>query len=94
MRELENTVERLVVTSGMQEVDVDLVKEVPPFKGPKPTSIPVIDFLMPLQEAVDLVEEQLINMAMEQYKSLKLAAKVLEVSQPTRRLTDFQYLCR
>lgn len=38
---------------------------------------------MPLQEAVDLVEEQLINMAMEQYKSLKLAAKVLEVSQPT-----------
>jgi hypothetical protein len=36
-----------------------------------------------LQEAVDLVEEQLINMAMEQYKSLKLAAKVLEVSQPT-----------
>ncbi|MDQ7864497.1 hypothetical protein RCO48_35525 [Peribacillus frigoritolerans] len=38
---------------------------------------------MPLQEAVDLVEEQLINMAMDQYKSLKLAAKVLEVSQPT-----------
>ncbi|MDM5294221.1 sigma 54-interacting transcriptional regulator [Peribacillus simplex] len=83
VRELENTVERLVVTSGMPEVDVALVKEVLPFKGPKPTSIPVIDFLMPLQEAVDLVEEQLINMAMEQYKSLKLAAKVLEVSQPT-----------
>ncbi|MGG4265859.1 hypothetical protein [Peribacillus simplex] len=38
---------------------------------------------MPLQEAVDHVEEQLINMAMDQYKSLKLAAKVLEVSQPT-----------
>lgn len=83
VRELENTVERLVITSGMPEVDVVLVKEVLPFKGPKPTSIPVIDFLMPMQEAVDLVEEQLINMAMEQYKSLKLAAKVLEVSQPT-----------
>lgn len=83
VRELENTVERLVITSGIPEVDVALVKEVLPFKGPKPTSIPVIDFLMPLQEAVDLVEEQLINMAMEQYKSLKLAAKVLEVSQPT-----------
>ncbi|WP_458355042.1 sigma 54-interacting transcriptional regulator [Peribacillus frigoritolerans] len=83
VRELENTVERLVITSGIPEVDVALVKEVLPFKGPKPTSLPVIDFLMPLQEAVDLVEEQLINMAMEQYKSLKLAAKVLEVSQPT-----------
>ncbi|MGG0788580.1 sigma 54-interacting transcriptional regulator [Peribacillus simplex] len=83
VRELENTVERLVITSGMPEVDVVLVKKVLPFKGPKPTSIPVIDFLMPMQEAVDLVEEQLINMAMEQYKSLKLAAKVLEVSQPT-----------
>jgi DNA-binding NtrC family response regulator len=83
VRELENTVERLVITSGMPEVDVALVKEVLPFKGPKPLSLPVIDFLMPLQEAVDLVEEQLINMAMEQYKSLKLAAKVLEVSQPT-----------
>ncbi|MDP1419869.1 sigma 54-interacting transcriptional regulator [Peribacillus simplex] len=84
VRELENTVERLVITSGIPEVDVALVREVLPFKGPnKPTSLPVIDFLMPLQEAVDLVEEQLINMAMEQYKSLKLAAKVLEVSQPT-----------
>ncbi|MFJ7510337.1 sigma 54-interacting transcriptional regulator [Peribacillus simplex] len=83
VRELENTVERLVITSGIPEVDVALVKEVLPFKGPKPTSLPVIDFLMPLQEAVELVEEQLINMAMEQYKSLKLAAKVLEVSQPT-----------
>ncbi|MFJ7928268.1 sigma-54 interaction domain-containing protein [Peribacillus sp. NPDC096448] len=83
VRELENTVERLVITSGIQEVDVALVKEVLPFKGPKPPSLPVIDFLMPLQEAIDLVEEQLINMAMEQYKSLKLAAKVLEVSQPT-----------
>ncbi|MFH0067351.1 sigma-54 interaction domain-containing protein [Peribacillus sp. NPDC056705] len=83
VRELENTVERLVITSGMPEVDVALVKEVLPFKGPKPASIPVIDFLMPMQEAVELVEEQLINMAMEQYKSLKLAAKVLEVSQPT-----------
>ncbi|MEW5552478.1 sigma 54-interacting transcriptional regulator [Peribacillus frigoritolerans] len=83
VRELENTVERLVITSGIPEVDVALVKEVLPFKGPNPPSLPVIDFLMPLQEAVDLVEEQLINMAMEQYKSLKLAAKVLEVSQPT-----------
>ncbi|USK70789.1 sigma-54 interaction domain-containing protein [Peribacillus asahii] len=83
VRELENIVERLVITSGTPEVDVAMIKEVIPLKEPKPTSTPIIDFLMPLQEAVDLVEEQLINMAMEQYKSLKLAAKVLEVSQPT-----------
>ncbi|CAH0297526.1 Acetoin dehydrogenase operon transcriptional activator AcoR [Peribacillus sp. Bi96] len=83
VRELENIVERLAITSGKPVVDVAMVKEVLPLKGAKPTSTPVIDFLMPLQEAFDLVEEQLINMAMEQYKSLKLAAKVLEVSQPT-----------
>ncbi|KWW11120.1 MULTISPECIES: sigma 54-interacting transcriptional regulator [Peribacillus] len=83
VRELENIVERLTITSRTPEVDVTMIKEVLPIKEPKRTSTPVIDFLMPLQEAVDLVEEQLINMAMEQYKSLKLAAKVLEVSQPT-----------
>ncbi|PJN88569.1 sigma 54-interacting transcriptional regulator [Bacillus sp. mrc49] len=83
VRELENIVERLTITSRTPEVDVAMIKEVLPIKEPKRTSTPVIDFLMPLQEAVDLVEEQLINMAMEQYKSLKLAAKVLEVSQPT-----------
>ncbi|HWO98138.1 MAG TPA: sigma 54-interacting transcriptional regulator [Bacillus sp. (in: firmicutes)] len=83
VRELENTVERLVITSRKPEVDIATIQEVLPLKESKSTSTPVIDFLMPLQEAVDLVEEQLINMAMEQYKSLKLAAKVLEVSQPT-----------
>ncbi|MFJ7755532.1 sigma 54-interacting transcriptional regulator [Peribacillus muralis] len=83
VRELENIVERLAITSRTTEVNVDMVKEVLPLKEPQPTSTPVIDFLMPMQEAVDLVEEQLISMAMEQYKSLKLAAKVLEISQPT-----------
>ncbi|AOH53584.1 hypothetical protein ABE28_004410 [Peribacillus muralis] len=83
VRELENIVERLAITSRTTEVDVDMVKEVLPLKESKQTLTPVIDFLMPMQEAVDLVEEQLISMAMEQYKSLKLAAKVLDISQPT-----------
>jgi hypothetical protein len=38
---------------------------------------------MPLQEAVEMIEEQLIKMAMDKYKSVKLAAKVLDISQPT-----------
>lgn len=41
VRELENTVERLVITSGTPEVDVALVKEVLPFKGPKPLHYPL-----------------------------------------------------
>jgi hypothetical protein len=36
-----------------------------------------------MQEAVDMIEEQLIKMAIDKYKSVKLAAKVLDISQPT-----------
>lgn len=42
-----------------------------------------INKLIPLQEAQELIEEQLITMAMEKYNSLKLAANVLGISPPT-----------
>ena len=82
VRQLENTIERIVVTSKEIDVDSSLVYKY----IPKKTSVkepPIIHHIMPLQEAVDLIEEQLIKMAIDKYKSVKLAAKVLDVSQPT-----------
>ncbi|MFK2825545.1 sigma 54-interacting transcriptional regulator [Bacillus sp. B190/17] len=83
IRQLENTVERIVVTSKDTVVDASVVQEFIPFEQEVMTSPPMFKHLMPLQDAIDLVEEQLITMAMEKYKSIKLASKVLNVSQPT-----------
>ncbi|WP_428912563.1 sigma-54 interaction domain-containing protein [Niallia sp. Krafla_26] len=83
VRQLENTIERIVVTSKELNVDAKLVYPYIPWKKPIHKELPVIHHIMPLQEAVDMIEEQLITMTMEKYKSVKLAAKVLDVSQPT-----------
>ncbi len=42
---------------------------------------PVITRVIPLQEALDHVEEQLIVLAMKQYKTTTKAAKALGISQ-------------
>jgi transcriptional regulator with PAS, ATPase and Fis domain len=42
---------------------------------------PVITRVIPLQEAIDHVEEQLIVLAMSQYKTTTKAAKALGISQ-------------
>ncbi|RST77493.1 AAA family ATPase [Siminovitchia acidinfaciens] len=83
VRQLENTIERIVVTCTKPTVDASAVQEYVPIAQETVKTPPVFDHLMPLQDAVNLVEEQLITMAMEKYKSLKLAAKALNVSQPT-----------
>ncbi|HEY9578077.1 MAG TPA: sigma 54-interacting transcriptional regulator, partial [Pseudobacillus sp.] len=83
VRQLENMIERIVVTSRKTEVDAPAIQHLIPWKKDIIKAPPVFEQLMPLQEAIDVVEEQLITMAMEQYKSVKLAAKVLDISQPT-----------
>ncbi|MBD8004663.1 sigma 54-interacting transcriptional regulator [Bacillus sp. Sa1BUA2] len=83
IRQLENTVERIVVTSKGPTVDASAVQEYVPLDQEIMKAPPVFEHLIPLQDAIDLVEEQLINMAMEKYKSIKLAAKALNLSQPT-----------
>ncbi|MEH7073372.1 sigma-54 interaction domain-containing protein [Neobacillus drentensis] len=82
VRQLENTIERIVVTSKELNVDSSLVYKYIPKKAAVKEP-PMIHHIMPLQEAVDMIEEQLIKMAIDKYKSVKLAAKVLDVSQPT-----------
>jgi transcriptional regulator with PAS, ATPase and Fis domain len=83
VRQLENTIERIVVTSRELNVDSSLVYNYIPWKKAVIKEPPIIDHIMPLQEAVDMIEEQLIKMAMDKYKSIQLAAKVLDISQPT-----------
>ncbi|KAA9019520.1 sigma-54 interaction domain-containing protein [Niallia endozanthoxylica] len=83
VRQLENTVERIVVTSRDMDVDASIVYSYIPWKKDEFKEPPLIEYIMPLQEAIDMVEEQLIKLAVDKYKSSKLAAKVLEISQPT-----------
>ena len=83
VRELENSIERLVV---LAEGDVVTSNDVAQLL--KVTEKPILKYnhfsqIMPLKEAFDLVEAELIEMAIERYKSTRLAASVLGISQPT-----------
>ncbi|WKA59357.1 sigma 54-interacting transcriptional regulator [Planococcus shenhongbingii] len=83
IRELENMVDRLIVLSNDSVITSSLIEQIIPPKFPSRVTSPMISQLMPLQEAVEMVEEELITMAMDQYKSVKLASNILGISQPT-----------
>ncbi|MBX0315237.1 sigma 54-interacting transcriptional regulator [Planococcus glaciei] len=83
IRELENAVDRLIVLSNTSIITSSLIEQIIPPTFPTRVASPMISQLMPLQEAVEIVEEELITMAMEQYKSVKLASNILGISQPT-----------
>ncbi|HHY67090.1 MAG TPA: sigma 54-interacting transcriptional regulator [Alicyclobacillus sp.] len=83
VRELENVIERIVVTSDVDQLDASAVEEFVPSTSRSQKNMPVVTSLVPLQDALDAVEEQLILMAMKQFKSMKSAAKALGISQPT-----------
>lgn len=83
VRELENVIERIVITCEQEQVDYKLVSKFIHWKKPTGKTKPLVPNIMPLPEALDSVEEQLILMAMEKYKSAKLAAQALGISQPT-----------
>lgn len=83
VRELENSIERLVVLADEEVVTSNDVAQLL-----KVEECPVLidthfSQVIPLKEAFDLVEAELIEMAMKRYKSTTLAASVLGISQPT-----------
>ena len=84
VRELENFVERVIILSDEDVISLQVARNftTPSNTPPNPQNI-IFNQLMPLQEAQEIVEEKLITMAMEKYNSLKLAANVLGISQPT-----------
>lgn len=91
VRELENMVERLMVVSAGELI---LVSQLPiSFNRSVSKSGGVsVNSLMPLKEAVDEVERQLIDKALEKYGSTYKAAAALGVNQSTivRRMARFR----
>lgn len=84
VRELENTVERLVVLSSNDLMGVeDLPEYIRSEEYVKTPSNIMVPQLMPLQDAVEEVEKQLIVKTLQKYSTTREVAKVLGVSQPT-----------
>jgi transcriptional regulator with PAS, ATPase and Fis domain len=81
VRELHNIIERLVVSTDDQAIDAEFVSQFLSLGYEYKKMKPVITRVIPLQEAVDSVEEQLIVLAMNQYKTTTRAAKALGISQ-------------
>ncbi|WP_054871702.1 sigma 54-interacting transcriptional regulator [Caloranaerobacter sp. TR13] len=83
VRELENLIERVVVTTPSEVIDV---KDLPMFLLENTSDYCKkvdIEGIIPLKEAVELVEKKLIEKAYRKYKSTYEMAKVLGVNQST-----------
>lgn len=81
IRELQNMIERLAVSADQDTIDALFVSKFLSIGNSFKNDKPVITKIMPLQEALDYVEEQLILLAMKQFKTTTKAAKALGVSQ-------------
>jgi transcriptional regulator with PAS, ATPase and Fis domain len=81
VRELQNIIERLVVTADHPAINAEFVSQFLSLGYEHKKMKPVITRVIPLQDAIDHVEEQLIVMAMNQYKTTTKAAKALGISQ-------------
>lgn len=94
VRELDNVVEFLVVTNPKPYIEEgDLPEEIcyKDSSGNVEWS-PRIDRIIPLQEALDILERELIQMAVARYKNTTEAAKALGVNQSTisRKLAKYK----
>ncbi|USG63358.1 sigma 54-interacting transcriptional regulator [Brevibacillus ruminantium] len=84
VRELQNLIERLVVTTRGEYIGARVV--LAQLYGERQQSIdnmPIIREIMPLKEAVEKVEEQLISLALQKYGTAAKAAEILGVSPAT-----------
>jgi transcriptional regulator with PAS, ATPase and Fis domain len=81
VRELQNIIERIVVTADHQAIDAEFVSQFLSLGYEYKKLKPVITRVIPMQEALEDIEEQLIILAMNQYKTTTKAAKALGISQ-------------
>ena len=92
VRELENIIERVIITTDNNFVKLE---DLPGGfrQNIAPISIHVSE-IMPLKEALEVVEERLVNLAMEKYKTTTAAAKALGISQASvsRKLKKMRFL--
>lgn len=91
VRELENMVERLIVVASEELIQISQLPKSYGQNSGKAGGISV-HTLMPLKEAVDEVERQLIDKALEKHGSTYKAAAALGVNQSTivRRMARFR----
>lgn len=83
IRELRNVIERLVIVSEKAEIDIQDVYDVLWSEEPEDQNKIKITKLMPLKEAVEETERQLIELALKKYKTAKKASEYLNVSMST-----------
>lgn len=81
VRELQNIIERAVVTTDDEIIAGEHINQFLQWKKAAVKVRPIITSLIPLQEALDDVEEQLVILAMERYKTTTMAARALGISQ-------------
>jgi PAS domain S-box-containing protein len=80
IRELINAVERLIVTSLEDMINIEQISSQTVMLQPvKSTPISVTE-LVPLKEAKQILERQLVNMALKRYPSIRGAAQALGVT--------------
>ncbi len=92
IRELENLVERLVVTNRTGVIDEEsLPNNIKIMTDGEQEDIRV-NRLVPLQEAMEKVESQLVKMAFEQYGSTYKAAEALGISQSGASRKHLKYV--
>ncbi len=83
VRELVNLVERLAVTANGKLISAKEVNEVFNEKELSPIRSVTVTSVVPLKEAMDDLEQQLVTLAMEQHGTTVRAAEALGVNQST-----------
>src|SRR5699024_12505456 len=82
IRELQNLVERIIVFADEELLTAEFISPFMHF-GQKRDTEPVISEVMPLKEAREMLEEQLITLALEKFETTTEAAKALQINQST-----------
>lgn len=81
IRELQNVIERMIVVSDSETIHADLVGKLISLDHQTAPRAPLARQIMPIRQAKDKLEEELILMAMKKFKTTTRAAKALGISQ-------------
>ena len=79
VRELQNILERLMVITDDEIIEASQVQFQLANNEPKFNSPITVNRLVPIHEARDILEKELINMALDYYPSYRKAAEALEI---------------
>lgn len=84
VRELQNMIERLVVTAREEHISArDVLSNLYESKPRDQEKKPIVREIIPLKEAVEEVETQLISLALQKYGTAAKVAQILGVSPAT-----------